>query len=140
MKMKVWEYGKGWTVINSTSVTVDKPAVEKPGVFEKNGEIYLVKPNADKTRLYAMKLVEKKDERLTEEGKHVPFDFEYARGAIYELSENDRMPIEKAKALYLRYGRCIVCGRELVRAEWVEKGIGYRCARYFKGGVGGREE
>jgi len=99
----------------------------------KNGEIYIVKPNKTKTRMYAMRLVEAPSDRITEEGELVPFDFEYARGAIFNLSETDRMSLEEAKKFMIRYGRCIVCRRKLKVAESVERGIGPICIKYFKG-------
>jgi len=107
--------------------------VRTPGVFEKAGEIFIVKPNRAKTRLYALKLVETSSDRLTEQGKRVSFDFEYARGAIFDLSEEDRMDIERAKELMIRYGKCIVCGRRLKVAESVERGMGPVCRKYFRG-------
>jgi hypothetical protein len=41
------------------------------------------------------------------------------------------MNFEKAKALTIRYGRCICCGRRLKAAQSVERGIGPVCRRYF---------
>jgi len=106
--------------------------VKNPGVFEKDGEVFIVKPNREKTRLYAMKLVEVSSDRLTINGEHVQFDFEYARGAIYSLTENDRMGTKRAEQLMIRYGRCIVCRHKLKVAESVLRGIGPICIKYFK--------
>lgn len=106
--------------------------ITKPGVFEKDGEIFVVKPTRDKQRLYAMKLVEAPSDRLNVEGEHVKFDFEYAKGVIYNLSETDRMDLERAKKLMIRYGKCIVCGKKLKVATSVERGIGPVCIKYFK--------
>ncbi len=36
---KVWEYGKGWTEVKER-----RNEVKTPGVFEKDGEIFIVKP------------------------------------------------------------------------------------------------
>lgn len=105
----------------------------KMGVFETKDGIFVVKPNKEKTRSYAKKLVEAPSPRLTEQGEVVDFDFQYAPGAIYSLTEADRMSVEKAKKLMIRYGRCIVCGRQLKVAESVERGIGPVCIKYFKG-------
>lgn len=139
---KVWEYGKGWQTIEEP--TTDAPSVELPGVFEKDGEVYVVKFNKSRTRLYARRLVETTTPRLKAgyshhvlamkppEEKYVNFEFKYARGAIYNLTEADRMPFEKAKHLMIRYGKCIVCGRRLKVAQSVERGIGPVCINYFK--------
>jgi hypothetical protein len=106
-----------------------------PGVYEKGDDIFVVKPNREKTRLYAKRLVEVSlsAPRLLESGDRVDYDieFEYAKGAIYDLAESDRMPYERAKALSIRYGRCINCGRRLKAADSVERGIGPVCAKAF---------
>jgi len=104
------------------------------GVYElPSGEIYVVKPNRDKTRLYAKKLVEAPSDRLTETGQRVSFDFEYERGAIYTIRPEYKMSLERGKELMIRYGRCIICGRRLKVAESVERGIGPICIKYFRG-------
>jgi len=122
----------GLKVIVKTQTDGNGISISTPGVFEKKGEIFIVKPNKEKTRLYCMKLVETVSDRITETGKRVTFDFEYAKGAIYDLTEDDRMDIERAKELMIRYGRCIVCGRKLKVAESVERGIGPICIKYFR--------
>lgn len=106
-------------------------AVSDPGVYRRDGEVYIVKPNREKTKLYAKRLVEIGGERLAENGDVISIEFEYAPGAIYKLSPDDRMPFEDAKALTARYGRCIVCGRHLKAAQSVERGIGPVCRTYF---------
>lgn len=109
--------------------------VTTPGVYKlPNGEIYVVKPNRQKTRLYAKRLVEAPSSRLTEQGEVVDFDFEYAPGAIFHIRPEYQMDIEEAEKLMIRYGRCIVCGRRLKRAESVRRGIGPICIKYFRGG------
>jgi len=111
-----------------------------PGVYElPTGEIYVVKPNKDKTRLYAKRLVETPSERLTETGKHVDFDFQYEKGAIFRIKQEYLMPLERAKKLMIRYGKCIVCGRRLKRAVSVERGIGPVCIKYFRGNFDGKD-
>jgi hypothetical protein len=108
--------------------------VTAPGVYElPTGEIYIVKPNKEKTRLYAKRLVEAPSERLTETGQVVDFDFEYEKGAIFRIHPEHQMSFERAKELMIRYGKCIVCGRRLKRAESVERGIGPVCIKYFRG-------
>lgn len=106
----------------------------KPGVYElPTGEIYVVKFNRKGDRLYAKRLVEAPSERLTEQGARVDFDFKYEAGAVYTIRPEYQMELEKAKALMIRYGRCIVCGRRLKVAESVERGIGPVCITYFRG-------
>jgi len=127
---KVWTHEKGWTITKRPKegeITVGIGVYELP-----TGEIYVVKPNRAKTRLYAKKLVET-TERLTKQGKRVDFDFVYERGAIYKLKPQHKMFIERAKRLMIRYGRCIVCGRRLKVAKSVERGIGPVCIKYFRG-------
>lgn len=102
-----------------------------PGVYEMDDVVYVVKPNRERTRLYAKRLVEIGGDRLTEDGSVVQIEFEYEAGAIYRLRPEHKMPLERAKALTIRYGRCIVCGRRLRAAESVERGIGPVCIRSF---------
>jgi hypothetical protein len=118
----------------------DKLTVTEPGVYRKDGKVYIVKPTREtaklpvgEQKLYAKELVETGDiERLTESGDViVGIEFIYARGAIYTLSPSDKMPLVDAKALTARYGRCIVCGRHLKDAKSVAKGIGPVCESYF---------
>lgn len=106
--------------------------VTKPGVFRKDDDIFLVKPNQQKTRLYAKRLVKSAD-RLTEGEKVVKFEWDYAAGAIFTLTESDRVSLddEEIRDITTRYGRCICCGRVLKAAESVQRMIGPVCARYF---------
>ncbi len=112
-----------------------EPAAEpvtEPGVYESADGVFIVKPNREKTRLYAKRLVEIAGQRLTESDAVVNIEFEYAAGAIFRLRASDRMPLERAKALTIRYGRCIVCGRHLKDATSVERGIGPVCVKAFQ--------
>jgi hypothetical protein len=107
--------------------------VSEPGVYElQDGTVYVVKFNKDKTALYAKKLIEINAERATEAGEPVRIEFEYARGAVYKIKPSDKMDLERAKALTIRYGRCIVCGRKLKARVSVEQGIGPVCIKSFR--------
>jgi hypothetical protein len=106
-------------------------AVTEPGVYEKDGVIYVVKWNKEKTRLYAKQIRELNSTRITEAGTVVEIEFDYAPGAVYKLTPGDKMPLDKAKEYTIRYGRCIVCGRDLKKAESVERGIGPICIKSF---------
>jgi hypothetical protein len=121
------------------SVAPDKPTggrrevqVTQPGVYENESGIFIVKPTRDKQRLYAKRLVEINAERATEAGERVQIEFEYAPGAIFDLLPEHKMDLERAKALTIRYGRCIVCNTPLKAAESVERGIGPVCIKSFR--------
>jgi hypothetical protein len=104
----------------------------EPGVYElPDGTIYVVKPNREKTRLYAKRLVEIDGDRLTETGTVVQIDFVYEAGAIYKIQPEHKMPYERARELTVRYSRCIVCGRHLKAAQSVDRGIGPVCRKSF---------
>lgn len=112
--------------------------VSEPGVYRRNGEVFIVKPPRERTkrdegRLYAKRMVERPGiERMAEDGTPIyGVDFIYAPGAIFELGPEDRMPFEDAKALTARYARCIVCGAHLRDRKSVERGIGPVCRGYF---------
>lgn len=135
-QLKVWKEGIISTqfeeVFSEEAKTI--AANLKIGAYElPTGEIYIVKPNREKTRLYAKRLVEAPSERLTETGKHVDFDFVYEAGAIYKIKPENRMPFERAKELTILYGRCIICGRHLKVAKSVERGIGPDCYKAIGG-------
>lgn len=102
-----------------------------PGVYDVNGHVYVVKPNQSKTALYAKRLVEIAGERLNANGELVDIDFVYSPGAIFDIKPEHKMPLEDAKVLTIRYGRCIVCGRRLKAGKSVEQGIGPVCIKSF---------
>jgi hypothetical protein len=131
-----WEKGKGAAhnscPATATPVAVKEVTVTQPGVYEHPTDgIYIVKPNQQKTRLYAKRLVEITGNRLTEADEVVQIDFEYEQGAVYKLTPEMKMPLERAKELTVRYGRCIVCGAHLTDAKSVERGIGPVCIKSF---------
>jgi hypothetical protein len=102
-----------------------------PGVYDVDGHVYVVKPNRAKTGLYANRLVEIAGERLNEENTLVNIEFVYAPGAIFDIKPEQKMSLEDAKWLTIRYGRCIVCGRRLKAGKSVEQGIGPVCIKSF---------
>lgn len=109
------------------------PAQLEPGVYEiEAGKIYVVKLNREGTRLYAKRLVEINADRVAESGDTVQIEFEYDRGAIFNIKPEHRMPLERAEQLTLRYGRCINCGRKLKAAKSVRQGIGPVCIKSFR--------
>jgi hypothetical protein len=101
------------------------------GVFKKDGRIYVVKPNKEKTRVYAKEIVES-PARMTENGAIVDFETRYAPGIVFKLTEADRWDLADAKDFLTKFSRCIVCGRHLKAAKSVERSIGPVCAGYFK--------
>jgi hypothetical protein len=102
-----------------------------PGVYDVSGQVFVVKPNQRKTGLYAKRLVEIAGERLNEENTLVNIEFVYAPGAIFDIKPEQKMSLEDAKWLTIRYGRCIVCGRRLKAGKSVEQGIGPVCIKSF---------
>lgn len=100
------------------------------GVFRKNGKIFVVKPNRERTFLYAKEVVPSPP-RMTEAGEVVDFTTVYRAGAIFDLTESDRWPLKEAREFLTKFARCIVCGRHLGRAESVARSIGPICAGYF---------
>lgn len=122
-------------VVDETTTTTEgvPDGALTPGVYElAAGEVYVVKPNRDKTRLYAKRLIEINAERLNEVDDHVKIEFVYEAGAVLKIRPEHRMDVERAKALTLRYGRCICCGRFLKAAQSVERGIGPVCIKAFR--------
>lgn len=110
----------------------DHERVTEPGVYENDEGIFVVKYNRARTRLYAKRLVEINAQRATEVGERVNIEFVYAPGVIYRLRPEQKMDLERARELTIRYGRCLVCGRRLRAAESVERGIGPVCIQSFR--------
>lgn len=137
-----WESGVGVTHIvcpaknDAIAPTVaaadNKPVTVTMGVFKKDDRIYVVKPNKEKTRVYAKEIVES-PARMTESGLKVDFETRYAPGIVFKLTEADRWDLADAKDFLTKFSRCIVCGRHLKAAKSVERSIGPVCAGYFKG-------
>jgi Family of unknown function (DUF6011) len=116
-----------------------------PGVYRRGGDIFVVKgnkaytswrkhnpgqPRPAEARLYAKRLTES-PARQTEAGTVIPFELEYAPGAIYDLALADRLPLAGAEQLATRYGKCIACGATLKAAKSVREAIGPVCRKYF---------
>jgi hypothetical protein len=143
-----WAQGEGIRHINCTATDVAKhvdaqhtPVVKSEdnkqpsvtmGVFKKDDRIYVVKPNREKTRVYAKEIVES-PARMTENGAVVDFETRYAPGIVFKLTEADRWALADAKDFLTKFSRCIVCGRHLKAAKSVERSIGPVCAGYFRG-------
>jgi hypothetical protein len=105
-------------------------AVTEPGIFKKDGEVYLV-VKSKAGRLYAKRLVNFNGTRLNENGEHVKFEWEFAGGVVWKLSMDDKMSLEEGKQFMLRYNSCLKCNRHLKAATSVERGIGPVCIKYF---------
>jgi hypothetical protein len=122
------------------STEVAEPAAPQAvtyGVYQKDGEVYLVVPSKkNPDRNYAKKLVESAP-RLTEAGEVVDFEWEFAAGVVWKLTEADRMTLDDASKLSIKYGKCLKCKRSLKAASTMkaiaETGIslGPVCRTYF---------
>lgn len=91
--------------------------VTEVGMYRLGESVYRVKLSRA-GRLYAMEFTPNGETR-----------FEYANGAIYRLSADNRMTLEDAKAIGAQVGICCVCGRDLIVEANIEAGIGPVCAR-----------
>ena len=136
-----WEKGAGVRHINCPIGTKqsslvapeskqDKQVTVTMGVFKKDGRIYVVKPNKEKTRVYAKEIVES-PARMTENGAVVDFEAVYRPGVIFSLTEADRWDLADAKDFLTKFSKCIVCGRHLKAAKSVAGAIGPVCSKYF---------
>lgn len=105
----------------------------KVGVYQHNGEIFVVKLNQKKTNKYVKRLVELTGSarRLNDEDEHVPIEFVYAPGMLAKLRPEDQMTLEAAKPFIIRYGRCLFCGLRLKAAKSVERSVGPVCFKRY---------
>jgi hypothetical protein len=127
-----WERGEGISHVGACPQREprNETVSVKMGVFRKDGKIFVVKPNKEKTRFYAKEIVASPP-RMTEAGEVVDFETVYRAGMIYNLTEADRWPLKEAQQFLTQYARCIVCGRHLKAAKSVAGAIGPICAGYF---------
>jgi hypothetical protein len=116
--------------VQSTNGSKEQNVTVTMGVFRKDGKVYVVKPNREKTRCYAKEIVES-PARMTENGEVVDFEAIYRPGMIYNLSESDRWNLADAADFLTKYSKCIVCNRGLKAAKSVAAAIGPVCAKYF---------
>jgi hypothetical protein len=87
------------------------------GYFLRGGEVYKVRTSKAGNRYATM---------LTIEGGRGRW--EYVTGAIRNLTEGDRITLEKAAEFGHLHGLCAICGRTLTDPASVERGIGPVCA------------
>jgi hypothetical protein len=113
------------------------PTVVKYGIYQKDGQVYMVVPSKkNPDRVYAKVLVESAP-RLTEAGEVVDFDWDFAPGVVWKLTEADRMTLADAGKLMVKYGKCLKCKKTLKAAKTMktveETGIavGPTCRKYF---------
>jgi hypothetical protein len=104
------------------NATVSRPAADKlePGKYIKDGVVYEVAISG-KGYPYAKELV-------IENGHS---SFEYAPGAVRNLTAHDKLTLEQAEAYGHEHGVCCLCGRELTNPDSIERGIGPVCASKF---------
>lgn len=57
--------------------------------------------------------------------------FDYAPGAVYNLSKETLLTLDEAKEFGALYGTCVVCGRTLTNEASIEAGLGPVCAARF---------
>lgn len=107
------------------------PQTLEIGIYRVGETIYKVKPNRDKTRKYAERLIYTVGEakRLTEAGTEIKAEYEFARGAIYRIRPDNRVTGQEAEELSIVFNSCIACGRHLKAAESVAAGIGPVCRK-----------
>jgi len=111
----------------------DALAPVKPGVYELNGDVYVVKQNKAKTNVDAKKHVELNTaRRLTDAGEVVDFDLVYSPGVVRKLREEHRMTLARAEELGIRYGKCLNCRRTLRAAKSVKQAYGPVCFKAFR--------
>lgn len=106
----------------TTTQVASRPPVTEAGIYTRDSQVYkVVAALHGSGRLYAKVLV------LPEtEGDRAKWD--YAKGAIYQLSAVDMMTPEQAAEFGKLYGVCCSCGLPLTREESIAHGYGPTCA------------
>ena len=107
--------------------------VTEVGMYRSaDGTIYKVQRSKLNQNLYAKKLTPINGDRLRDVELGVAptivnWEFVYEVGAVRNLTADQRLTPEQAKAFGIRYGVCCVCGRTLKDAASVQAGIGPVC-------------
>jgi hypothetical protein len=129
-KMKQFGKDAASTVIDALlacpKIEQGKSASEPPpeGMHKVEGVIYKVQRAVHGSgNLYAKRLIVDITDHTA--------SFEYAPGAIKQLSEATKMTLDEAKKFGVLYGTCCVCGRTLTNEDSIAAGIGPVCARQF---------
>lgn len=105
------------------------PEQDLEGMHRFGGVIFKVQRAVHGSgHLYAKELAPTK---YDDEGNPTDWGFEYAPGAIRNLSEATRLTLADAKEFGALYGTCMVCGRTLTNEESIEAGIGPICRNKF---------
>lgn len=89
------------------------------GMHKHDDRIYRVVVSRESGRRYA--------KQLSEDGTH----FDYAQGAIRNLSADTLLSLEEAMEFGKATGQCCVCARTLTNPESIELGIGPICRQGF---------
>jgi hypothetical protein len=105
-----------------------------PGVYLRNGELFVVKLNRRKTGVFARRVVEitNSARRVNEDGDRVRVDLVYAPNALATLRPADRLSLEAARPYLVKFSNCVVCGAPLRDAVSVLDSIGPVCRRMFE--------
>lgn len=131
--------GRDGTASAAIDALLDSPSrpaertveISEIGVYEADGVVFVVKRARESGNLYAKRIREIGGSRITEAGTFVAVEFDYDPGAIFGLRPEHKIDGERAKALTIRYGFCIVCQRDLKAGESVLQGIGPKCVESF---------
>lgn len=120
--------------LKAAPLATEPDVVVEPGVYRRNGAVYVVQWNRARTARYAKRLVEIGGRRLLDaDGETVvKADFEYAPGALQTLRPSDQLTLEQAREYLVRYTHCMICGRPLKDATSVADTIGPVCRRMFR--------
>jgi hypothetical protein len=152
-KSHMYDYQVDWTTNTIIYTKAPQPVVPTivapangiyvtPGAYKlqlRDGTFgtFIVVKSRQSDRLYAKKMIDAPSGRLTKDGKHVDFDFDYeaARGVIYKLRPEHKLTPEEFKAMAIQYDRCVVCGRTLKVAKSIEQMMGDVCFNRIYGGA-----
>lgn len=96
----------------------ETPSEAPEGMHRLGDAVYKVQRSPESGRLYAKRLVQYVGD----------WKFEYAKGAMRNLSESTLMSLEEAKRFGQLYGVCAVCGRTLTNEVSIAEGIGPVCS------------
>ena len=135
VRSKLLQYGGGLSdgqakgILNCARADLQRaprapPVALEDGIYLDGEKVYKVQTSRESGNQYA--------KLLTLAGTdETGARFEYARGAIRNLTPEHRMTLKQARELGARYGVCVNCGATLTDPESIAAGIGPVCATHF---------
>lgn len=115
------------------TATEEHVFVSEVGMYRVGERIFKVLPSRSSDRHYAKELTgfHWEDKLPLADQENTDLKFTYAKGAMYLIKAEHRMPEKMARAFGELTGCCCCCGKLLTDPESIRKGIGPVCEKKY---------